>query len=301
MNPRTSHLVSVLLGAATASLVASTGTAPSSSQDPDLTVLRELARHLTVEHVDDGNGTPVKTFRFTGVNVQIVNGLGATNGNPADPFDLSANVRTNSAGNLILGYNEVLSPQARYRRTGSHNLVVGAGVGFKSFGGVVAGFRNALGAPYSVAMGGELHRTKGSFSVALGGEGHQPEGTHSVAVGGFQNQVTGDHAFAGGGRHSEAPGSHATILGGSHAMATGWLATVVGGTLNVAQGTQSVVSGGYRNLASGWRATVNGGENNTASGDHSSVAFGLNRSVDAMNLSGNTEHDGVAGSLWEDR
>ena len=40
-------------------------------------------KHLSLVDVDDGQGKKVRTLRITGVNVQIVNGLGATNGNPA--------------------------------------------------------------------------------------------------------------------------------------------------------------------------------------------------------------------------
>ena len=49
----------------------------------------------------------MKTARSSGINVQVVNGLGATNGNPADPSSLDPlQTNVNGLGNLILGYNE---------------------------------------------------------------------------------------------------------------------------------------------------------------------------------------------------
>ena len=55
-------------------------------------VLEELASHLTVEFLNDGQGGTVKTLRLTGVNLQILNGLGATNGNPGDPDSTTGTV-----------------------------------------------------------------------------------------------------------------------------------------------------------------------------------------------------------------
>jgi hypothetical protein len=57
----------------------------------------------------------------TGANLRIVNGLGTTE-------------TTNGLGNLIVGYNELRSG-GRNTRTGSHNVVVGEGNNFSSFGG----------------------------------------------------------------------------------------------------------------------------------------------------------------------
>ena len=50
----------------------------------------------------DANGYP--TARFDAVNVQVTNGLGATNGNPDTLPILPGPV--NGVGNLIIGYNE---------------------------------------------------------------------------------------------------------------------------------------------------------------------------------------------------
>ena len=52
------------------------------------------------------------TIRFSGVNVQIVDGSGNTSG------------AVNGRGNLIVGYNELRG--SGDVRTGSHNIVVGS-------------------------------------------------------------------------------------------------------------------------------------------------------------------------------
>src|SRR5262249_37592779 len=45
-----------------------------------------------------------------GANLHLRNGLGATNGNPAQPFTSNDDLtHTNGLGNLIIGYNESLS------------------------------------------------------------------------------------------------------------------------------------------------------------------------------------------------
>ena len=53
---------------------------------------QDILSHMSVEWLDDGRGGQVKTIRFTGVNVQVVNGLGATNGYPLDPVTIDPNL-----------------------------------------------------------------------------------------------------------------------------------------------------------------------------------------------------------------
>ncbi len=62
-------------------------------------------KYMSVVHLDDGTGNLVPTIRIEGANLQLVNGLHATNGYPtdADSTDPSLTV-TNSVGNLIVGY-----------------------------------------------------------------------------------------------------------------------------------------------------------------------------------------------------
>jgi hypothetical protein len=271
----------------------------ASAPDERYKVLRELSGHLSVEYLDDGAGGLAKTFRFTGVNVQIVNGLGATNGNPADPTaTAAAKTTTNSLGNLIVGYDE--PTQGNLTRVGSHNLVVGTQAAYESFGGLAVGLAPKLRGAYAAAIAGNNNRADGDLSVVLGGVRNEAEGRASTCTGGFENRAIGEFSLASGGRHNTATASTTTVVGGSANRATSWLATVTGGAANHAQGRQSTVSGGFRNIARGEYATVNGGEGNIADGPYASIAFGLNRRISAQNQSGNRSHDGVAGSLWED-
>jgi len=43
---------------------------------------REILSHMSIVFLDDGLGGTVKTIRLTGVNWQIVNGSGTTDGAP---------------------------------------------------------------------------------------------------------------------------------------------------------------------------------------------------------------------------
>ncbi|MGH7341785.1 MAG: hypothetical protein ACREKH_14930, partial [Candidatus Rokuibacteriota bacterium] len=106
----------------------------------------------------EGNGTIV---RFTGVNVQIVSGNGATDG------------PVNALGNLIIGYNEQRDPENERPpadRTGSHNIVVGAAHGYSSFGGLVSGIDNSVSAPYGAVVGGRTNSIGGVAAAVVGGE-----------------------------------------------------------------------------------------------------------------------------------
>src|SRR6266566_1891986 len=67
------------------------------------------------------------TARFSGVNVQVVNGEGHTGS-------------VNGEGNLVIGYDEHL---AEREQTGSHNLILGEQQKFTSVGGLLAGAFNA--------------------------------------------------------------------------------------------------------------------------------------------------------------
>src|SRR5262245_20744675 len=71
----------------------------------------EILSHMSIVYLDDGQGGQAKTIRITGVNVQVVNGLGATE-------------TTNGVGNLVIGYNEPGNALGD-SRVGSHNVCIG--------------------------------------------------------------------------------------------------------------------------------------------------------------------------------
>ncbi len=109
----------VILGACLLSGMQSPGGLNNEKQD--------ILRHMTIVYLPDGLGGPAKTIRFTGVNVQVVNGLKSTNGFPFDPDSVDPlDTVVNGVGNLIVGYNELGNPLGfGDDRTGSHNIVVG--------------------------------------------------------------------------------------------------------------------------------------------------------------------------------
>lgn len=73
---------------------------------------QEVLSHFRVIEIEDGQGARLKTIQFHDANLQVVNGLGATN-------------TQNGLGNLIVGYQETRpGTEAMNVRTGSHNLVV---------------------------------------------------------------------------------------------------------------------------------------------------------------------------------
>ncbi len=246
--------------------------------DDTLPLLADVLPHLSIEFTDDGTGTLRKTIRFTGVNVQIVNGLGASNGFPADPDSINPGlVQTNGLGNLIVGYDEQRLDGSDLR-TGSHNVVVGPRHRHTSFGGLVAADANAIEGPYAVVVGGTGNVADGSFAAVLGGQ---------------DNEATGFFSSVGGGRENRATGDSASVLGGFDNLASGSVATVAGGSGNDANGGFSSVAGGSGNSPQALFSSVSGGRGNQAFGDFSTVGGGAVRSALG-------EDDWVAGSLTED-
>ena len=157
---------SVVLGLVILPLVGGTAQEQSSYE-------RALARRLAalapvigedkLQYITGGANEVV----ISGANLRIVNGLGDT-------------ATTNGLGNLIVGYNEsrgVFFPGSSDNRTGSHNMVVGRGLNFSSFGGLVIGqFNEISGAVASVSGGG--------FSVASGAGASVSGGSNNTASGG---------------------------------------------------------------------------------------------------------------------
>lgn len=116
------------------------------------------------------NGVVGPHILFTGVNVHIRSGSGATSDNTDSDGTLTGR------GNLFIGYDEPVSgggsgPQPR---TGSHNLVVGAEHTFQSYGGFVAGWRNLILAPWASVSGGAGNEVTGTYASISGRRSQQP-------------------------------------------------------------------------------------------------------------------------------
>lgn len=282
----------------------------------------EILSHLSLVYLDDGQGGQMKTIRVTDVNVQVVNGLGATNGYPADPLAIDTGLtQTNGLGNLILGYNELGNPSGD-DRTGSHNLLVGLRVGASSFGGLAAGLGN---------------RTSGPYATVTGGASNHSSGVAASISGGNSGLASGDAASITGGQVNTASALRSTVLGGSFNQAQSQEGVVVGGHNNLVGNpisgsfaNQAVVVGGYDNQSRAQGSLIVGGRFNQTTANYSAILAGANNqctgdsqgggsycaiaggqgnttgNVTAASVGGgqnrtaNGNHDWVAGSLFQD-
>jgi hypothetical protein len=158
----------------------------------------------------DGHGT----LRFSGMNVQIVNGTGTTSGKP------------NGSGNLIIGYSAQRpeAPAASTSRAGSHYLVVGDQHAWESYGGIVAGLANTANGPWATVTGGSQNSVTGQAASVTGGHANLASGDRSSVSGGRNNTASGnaaapfwmgDFTSVSGGRGNTAIGADSSILGGS--------------------------------------------------------------------------------------
>jgi hypothetical protein len=176
--------------------------------------------------------------QFRGVNVQIVNGTGSTS--TIDP---------KATGNLIVGYNEddghargtctvsfsafdsfedtCTQDGGTFSRSlsGSHNLVVGYGHGYSSFGGVVAGRDNLITAGFAVVSGGEGNTASGNGSSVSGGSFNTVSGLTSSVTGGNSNTASGSGSSVSGGDSNTASAFGSSVSGGeliAEGNANGW-------------------------------------------------------------------------------
>jgi hypothetical protein len=149
---------------------------------------------------------------FNGCNVFIRNGLGATNGNPKDPANTD-NAATNGLGNLIIGYN-LMGNFRGDNRTGSHNLILGDGNSYSSYGGIVVGFNNTISGAYATVTGGAQSLADGMMSSVGGGLSNEARGIQSFVCGG-QNLASGSVSCVTGGANNVADGYVSTVSGGA--------------------------------------------------------------------------------------
>ncbi len=233
----------------------------------------EILSHMSIEYLTDEIGGSYKTIRFTGVNVQVVNGLGATNGLPSTPYIFGYDFfEANGVGNLILGYNEPRASTTGHTddRSGSHNVVVGRENDYSGYGGVVFGEDGCIGGGFNSVLGGqgnEVRPFNAGHCTMVGGQGNEIEGYNNVIVGGNGNDMI----------------SHPTFLSDNAVQCV-----IVGGANN----TVDASIGGTAVQA----ATIVGGQSNSAIGQALGgvISGGAFRAVSG-------ENDWVAGSLFEDQ
>ena len=217
-----------------------------------------LALDGSLQLVTDINGYPAA--QFTGVNVQVINGVDQTT--------------ANGVGNLIVGYNST--------RT--------TGVAINSYACSDGMYANQNSCETNGGIWAQNHKS-GSHNL-VGGERNSYSSTGGLVFG-AANIVNRSNASVVGGVSNLASGPNSTVSGGLGNTASGEGSSVSGGETNTASGNDSNVSGGKSNTASGTQSSVSGGTGNIASGYRSSVSGGNNRSATGPN-------DWAAGTLFED-
>ena len=167
------------------------------------------------------NGLNGPNIIFTGANIHIRSGSGATDDNG----------NRSGLGNLIIGYDEEppspSNPLKPGDRGGSNNLVIGRYHRFTSaaFGGLVAGEANMISAEGASVSGGLANAAIGA---------------HASVSGGFANTASGDNASVSGGVTNTASGQNASVSGGLGNTAAGWFTVVIGGQNNTDNKANSI-------------------------------------------------------------
>jgi hypothetical protein len=255
--------VGVLLAVAVL-MTAGSAWAESLSQN-EIKLLKQILPH--VKYIEKGvGGKP--TIQVSGANLQIVNGEGKTN-------------TTNGAGNLVIGYDtertcaeiiEECVPGGR--QTGSHNLIVGSGQSFTSYGGIVAGLASTITAPYASVTGGFENEASGELASVSGGRYNRASAPFASVSGGEEGTASGESAWVSGGALNEASGFSASVSGGIQDTASGLFSSVSGGHKNTASAGFSSISGGEGNKATGGASSISGGEQNKATGSWTWIGGG---------------------------
>jgi len=221
------------------------------------------------------------TLLFSGMNLQVVSGSGATDG------------VVNGLGNVIVGYDENMgateSAQLSFApgKTGSHNLVVGMGHSYLGYGGLVVGHSNAIGTVdgagvvtgnFSSVTTGYMNQATGEYASVNGGAYNKASNMAATATG-YNNTASGPYSNVSGGQSNTAQGSYSSISGGANGFANGDYASISGGNLNTAGGYATSIAGGIYNLTTGTYSVISGGGYNLSSGFASTVGGGYQQAA----------------------
>jgi hypothetical protein len=178
--------------------------------ESEVTSLRSLLSGVTRTTFDGAD-----TLRFSGMNLQVVNGQGSTD-------------TTNGLGNLIVGYDDYAADTS-----GSHDIVVGDANSFSSYGGLVAGRDNEISGPFASVTGGFANTADGAEASVTGGSGNFADGTTATVSGGDGNVAGGESSWIGAGLRNDATGRRAAVAGGNGNQATGENSAILGGAGNI--------------------------------------------------------------------
>jgi hypothetical protein len=245
------------------------------------------------------------TIQISRANLQIVNGLGTTE-------------TLNGVGNLIIGYDEEPGTQ-----TGSHDLMLGTGQSYTSYGAILGGLENTASGPSSFVVG--AHDTASGPNASVSGGQQNTANTYSASVSGGSGNIAGVrgetccgnreadvYPSVSGGTENTAEGAGASVSGGRHNRATDAGpdrrfedASVSGGIDNSAEGPGAWVSGGEGNAAGTESAegynpgpsSVSGGRHNLADGTWASVSGGVNNAADGPGASVSGGENNMAGGF----
>jgi hypothetical protein len=167
------------------------------------------------------NGLTGPIVTFSGVNVQIENGTGATG-------------LTNGLGNLFVGY-ALPNPSNNYDpvplplyRNGSHSIIIGDGHSFSGFSNLICGGYNRTQGDGQFIAGYYNSAGYGGYNSILGGVQNYTFGSYDVVVGGSGNSVNSPamHAVILGGTYGQEFTDEGVLLGGDNVFGDGPPGTV---------------------------------------------------------------------------
>ena len=164
--------------------------------------LETLLADVTREDLDGRD-----TLRFSGMNLQVVNGTDTTAGDP------------NGLGNLLIGYDRERT-LGTPNRSGSHYLVVGDRHNYTRYGGIVAGFQNTATGNWASVLSGSLNTAEGNESVVVGGVLNTAEGVQSSVLSGSGNTTAGQVSAVVAGSLNNADGLGSVVVGGRDGTAS---------------------------------------------------------------------------------
>ena len=179
-----------------------------------------LENYLSVDELNN-------TVLISGANLQVVSGEGITDG------------PTNGTGNIIIGYDENTFDD----KSGSHNLVVGQGHTYSSYGGIVVGHNNSITGEFSSVSGGNFNTASGLASSVVAGSGNTAFGDYSSVSGGDFNTASGLASSVSGGTYNVAEGSRSSVSGGGFNSASGSNSSVLGDFYNTWYDSENVPVG----------------------------------------------------------
>ena len=108
--------------------------------------------------------------QFSAMNLQIVSGSGSTNATPT------------GVGNVVIGYDE-----GSGAKTGSHNLILGRGQAYTSYGSIIAGATNTDNAAEAVLFGYQ-NTANAALASVTGGRMNTAGANFTAVTGGFDNR-----------------------------------------------------------------------------------------------------------------